>query len=74
MTVLEHHLSHTICSWVVLFVIPAFVSMSPRKKDAMFEGVVYNGHGVGQVREDGVMAKDQDEKDRSVSVARSASE
>ncbi|CVL08657.1 related to hexose transporter protein [Fusarium proliferatum] len=48
--------------------------LSLEEIDELFEGVVYNGHGVGEVREDGTMTKDQDEKDRSVSVARSASE
>ncbi|KAF5655166.1 hexose transporter [Fusarium sp. NRRL 25303] len=48
--------------------------LSLEEIDELFEGVVYNGHGVGEVHEDGTMTKDQDEKHRSVSVARSASE
>ncbi|RBR19792.1 hypothetical protein FVER53590_13822 [Fusarium verticillioides] len=47
--------------------------LSLEEIDELFEGVVYNGHGVAEVREDGVMTKDQDGKDRSVSIARSDS-
>ncbi|KAJ0143011.1 Uncharacterized protein HZ326_14185 [Fusarium oxysporum f. sp. albedinis] len=48
--------------------------LSLEEIDELFEGVVYNGHGVSEVREDGIMTKDQDGKDRSVSIARSATE
>ncbi|EXL74407.1 hypothetical protein FOPG_10439 [Fusarium oxysporum f. sp. conglutinans race 2 54008] len=48
--------------------------LSLEEIDELFEGVVYNGHGVAEVREDGIMTKDQDGKDRSVSIARSATE
>ncbi|KAF5700530.1 hexose transporter [Fusarium mundagurra] len=48
--------------------------LSLEEIDELFEGVVYNGHGVAEVREDGTMTEDQDGKDRSVSIARSASE
>ncbi|KAF5625179.1 hexose transporter [Fusarium tjaetaba] len=48
--------------------------LSLEEIDELFEGVVYNGHGVADVREDGIVTKDQDGKDRSVSIARSASD
>ncbi|KAG7404890.1 Lactose permease [Fusarium oxysporum f. sp. rapae] len=48
--------------------------LSLEEIDELFEGVVYNGHGVAEVREDGIMTKDQDGKDRSISIARSATE
>ncbi|KAF5602894.1 hexose transporter [Fusarium subglutinans] len=48
--------------------------LSLEEIDELFERVVYNGHGVIEVREDGMVTKDQDAKDRSVSIARSATE
>ncbi|KAF5671464.1 transcriptional regulatory [Fusarium circinatum] len=48
--------------------------LSLEEVDELFEAVVYNGHGVAEVREDGMVTKDQDVKDRSVSIARSATE
>ncbi|KAF4947673.1 hypothetical protein FGADI_10244 [Fusarium gaditjirri] len=48
--------------------------LSLEEIDELFEGVVYNGHGVAEVREDGSMTKDQDGKDRSVSITRSVTE
>ncbi|KAF5630030.1 hexose transporter [Fusarium sp. NRRL 52700] len=48
--------------------------LSLEEIDELFEGVVYNGHGVAEAREDGMVTKDQDAKDRSVSIACSTTE
>ncbi|KAJ9415787.1 tannase and feruloyl esterase-domain-containing protein [Fusarium oxysporum] len=64
-------------SWRLYFIIGAWDVLETifvAEIDELFEGVVYNGQGVSEVREDGIMTKDQDGKDRSVSIARSATE
>ncbi|KAF9777041.1 hypothetical protein IL306_004691 [Fusarium sp. DS 682] len=48
--------------------------LSLEEIDELFEGTIYNGQRVSQAREGGIMDKDQDGKDRSISIARSVTE